>query len=129
MISILEQPAQPATPETETAITRQTIMDALDHLLAEDETVLLADGFEDAFLGVARQFGRPFALYDRQACIDVLINRDAMDEEEAEEYFSFNVEGSIPGNKGDGEEESPAYPAFLEWPLEGLHINVLQPTE
>jgi hypothetical protein len=71
--------------------------------LADDEEITLADGFEDAFLGIARQFGKPFALYDREKCIDILVNRDGMSHEEAEEYFQFNVEGAWVG------ESTPAY--------------------
>ena len=73
--------------------------------LADDEEITLADGFEDAFLGIARQFGKPFALYDREKCIDILVNRDGMSHEEAEEYFQFNVEGAWVGE---------STPAFLE---------------
>jgi hypothetical protein len=73
--------------------------------LADDEEITLADGFEDAFLGVARQFGKPFAIYDREKCIDILVNRDGMSPEEAEEYFQFNVEGAWVGENT---------PAFLE---------------
>jgi hypothetical protein len=73
--------------------------------LADDEEITLADGFEDAFLGVARQFGKPFAIYDREKCIDILVNRDGMSHEEAEEYFQFNVEGAWVGE---------STPAFLE---------------
>lgn len=66
-------------------------------LVGDDEEVLLADGFEDAFVGVGRQFnGPPCAVYDRSVCIAILM-RDGMDESEAEEYFSFNVEGAWVG--------------------------------
>ncbi len=73
--------------------------------LADDEEITLADGFEDAFLGVARQFGKPMAVYVREKCIDILVNRDGMSPEEAEEYFQFNVEGAWVGENT---------PAFLE---------------
>lgn len=73
------------------------IQEALETLLNEEETVLLADGFEEAFVGVGRQFGKPFAIYDREICIDILARE--MTREEAEEYFSFNVEGSWVGEK------------------------------
>jgi hypothetical protein len=64
----------------------------------EDE-IMLADGFEDAYLGIGRQFTRvPFAVYDRNKCIDILLKRDGMTEEEAEEYFQFNVEGAWVGD-------------------------------
>jgi hypothetical protein len=70
----------------------------IEDLIGDDETVLLADGFEDAFVGIGRQFGRPIAIYDRAKCIQVLM-RDEMDHEVAEEYFQFNVEGAWVGDQ------------------------------
>ena len=70
----------------------------IEDLIGDDETVLLADGFEDAFVGIGRQFGRPIAIYDRGKCIQILM-RDEMDYEVAEEYFQFNVEGAWVGDQ------------------------------
>jgi hypothetical protein len=62
-----------------------------------NEDALLADGFEDAFLGVCEQFGRPpVAAYDYDGCIKAL-ERDGMSQEEAQEYFDFNVLGAWVG--------------------------------
>jgi hypothetical protein len=69
----------------------------LEENLSEEETILLADGFESAFLGVGRQFGNPMAVYDRKKCIDILMKD--MSYEEAEEYFQFNVEGAWIGEQ------------------------------
>lgn len=64
-----------------------------------DHEALLADGFEDALLGYAERFGMPIvAMYDRPKCIEVLCTRDGMTEEEAEEYFEFNVIGAWVGD-------------------------------
>ena len=68
-----------------------------------DQEILLADGFEEAFVGVAYQFDKPVAVFDREKCINILA-RD-MSLEEAEEYFQFNVEGAYVG---------PNTPAFLD---------------
>jgi hypothetical protein len=62
------------------------------------DRIMLADGFEDAFLGIGTQFNRHFAIYDRQKCIEILMDRDGMHEEEAEEYFEFNVAGAWVGH-------------------------------
>jgi hypothetical protein len=70
----------------------------------EDEEIMLADGFEDAFLGIATQFDNKFAVYDRAKCIEILA-RD-MSYEDAEEYFQFNVEGAWVG------EGTPAFLCF-----------------
>ena len=59
----------------------------------ENPEALLADGFEDAFIGIARIFTRALACYDYEACINVLVLRDKMTYEEAVEYFDFNVQG------------------------------------
>ena len=73
-----------------------TLKEKIIDILGEDEDFLLADGFDDAFVGIGRQFSRPIAVYDRFECIELLI-KEGMSEEEAEEYFQFNVEGSWVG--------------------------------
>jgi hypothetical protein len=71
----------------------------LTHLEDSEEEILLADGFEDAYMGIGRQFTNPpFAVYDRVKCIEILIDRDGMSEEEADEYFQYNVEGAWVGD-------------------------------
>jgi hypothetical protein len=74
----------------------KNIQETLENCLYDDETLLLVDGFEDAFVGIGRQFGKPIAVYDRFQCIEQLI-KEGMTEEEAEEYFQFNVEGAYVG--------------------------------
>ena len=65
-----------------------------------DIDLTLADGFEGAFIGIAQRFGmEPVALYDREKCIRILMERDGMTWEGAEEFFSFNVEGAWVGEK------------------------------
>lgn len=60
---------------------------------------LLADGFEGALIGIVERFGMdPIALYDKEACLDILIKRDRMTPEDAAEYFDFNVIGAWMGN-------------------------------
>jgi len=79
-------------------MTKEEIIDSIIEIEGEDNEILLADGFEDAYMGIARQFTKnPLALYDRNKCIDILVNRDGMSDEEAEEYFQYNVEGSWVG--------------------------------
>ena len=75
----------------------------LEDLLSDDETVLLADGFEDAFIGIGRQFNTPIAVYNREKCIKILM--EDMPYYEAEEYFAFNVAGAYVGE---------STPIFLE---------------
>lgn len=75
----------------------KTLHEKVEEYLGEDEEVMLADGFEDAFIGIGRQFSNPpCAIYDREKCIKILIE-DGMDYEEAEEYFEYNVQGAYVG--------------------------------
>ena len=60
-------------------------------------TVLLANGFEEAFLGVGVQFNNEVAVYDYNQCLTILVQRDGMTIEEAEEWMSFNVTGAFVG--------------------------------
>ena len=59
--------------------------------------VIVADGFEDALIGVGQQFNKALAVYDRQKCIEILMERDKMSDEEAVEYFEYNVTGAWVG--------------------------------
>lgn len=68
----------------------------------EHKSLLHADGFEDAFLGVCYRFGQPpIVTYDYGKCIDILCAD--MSREEAHEYFEFNVIGAWVG------ETTPAF--------------------
>lgn len=70
-------------------------------LIAEiDPEIVLADGFDNALLGVCeRPNAPPVAVYDREACIRILIERDNMPWTTAEEYFDFNVACSYVGER------------------------------
>jgi hypothetical protein len=62
--------------------------------LSPNESVIVFDDLEDAFIGIGyQQYNGPYAIYDRQKCIQIFIERDDMSREEAEEFFGFNVEG------------------------------------
>lgn len=66
-----------------------------------DNEFKLADGFEDAFIGVI--YGKmtgPVTCYDRGKCISILMGDEEPDmtNEEAEEYFSFNVDDAFVGS-------------------------------
>ena len=70
----------------------------IDWLIERDEEILTADGFDYALIGVCERAGQPtIAMYDKDKCINLLIERDGMTEEEAEEYFYFNVVGAWVG--------------------------------
>lgn len=66
-----------------------------------DEEFLSADGFEKALIGIAydKIKGVHVLIYSRMECIEILIERDEMSKEDAEEYFDYNVEGAYVGDK------------------------------
>lgn len=56
---------------------------------------LFADGFDAAIVGYAERCGQPdLVVYDAERCIAILRERDGMLEDEAVEFFSFNVSGA-----------------------------------
>jgi hypothetical protein len=82
-------------------VTRQDLVEFTD-----DPDLLFADGFDDAILGVAVRCGQPtIVVYDREKCIEILMAHGFPGD--AEEFFSFNVEGSWIG---------PRTPAYLVKP-------------
>ena len=62
---------------------------------------LLADGLYDAIIGLADVFtergSRSVVAYDKQKIIEILIKRDRMEDDEAEEFYQFNIAGSYVG--------------------------------
>jgi hypothetical protein len=69
----------------------------LDKILEwfSEEDILKADGFDEAIIGIETNEMR--LIYSVSKCIQILC-RD-MDEEEAVEFFDFNVRGSYVGDK------------------------------
>ena len=63
------------------------------------DDILLADGFNDALVGVT---SKNIAVYDINKCFKVLI-KQGMSEEDAIDFFYFNVEGAYVG------EQTPIY--------------------
>ena len=67
-------------------------------MLLDFNQCLLADGFNEAIIGIS-QCNTVKAIYSSKKCIDILMERDKMSEEEAVEFFQFNVVGSYMGDK------------------------------
>jgi len=70
----------------------------IDRISEINPDALLADGFEDAIIGMCVQFGQsPVVTYDYKKCIEILQERDDMTEDEASEYMDYNVVGAYMG--------------------------------
>lgn len=60
---------------------------------------LLAEGFDEALLGFGRRFNTVVAIYSYDRCVDLLVKRDGMSEDEAHEYMEYNVLGAFVGDQ------------------------------
>ena len=61
--------------------------------------VLIADGFDKAIMGIVERFGmNPVVLYNKNKCINIMIKRDGMTEEEAIEFYYYNIVGAYMGD-------------------------------
>ena len=74
-------------------------MTLMELVASHNEEAVLADGFDEAFIGMVDRCGlpAPVVLYDKGKCIQILIDRDGMTYEDAEEFFDFNVTGACVG--------------------------------
>jgi hypothetical protein len=64
-----------------------------------DDSIITADGFELAFLGCGYTFAGSHAIYNYVTCLEILMQRDGMTYDEAEEFFEYNVIGSYVGDR------------------------------
>lgn len=79
------------------SVSRSDIHEAL---VAMDESALLMDGFDEAFIGFSRRGNEPLlACYSYDKMIETLIERDGMDYDEAMEYVDFNCVGAWMGER------------------------------
>jgi hypothetical protein len=61
------------------------------------KSILFADGFEEAFIGIGVQFNKIYAIYDWDECVDILRERDEMSYGDAVEFMNFKVTGEYVG--------------------------------
>ena len=68
----------------------------ISHLAPE---AMLADGLDDAIMGLADVFtaegARSVVAYDKQKIIEILMKRDDMGDEEAEEFYQYILLGHM----------------------------------
>ena len=74
-------------------MTKQELFDLL-----EAENCLLADGYQDALIGIGYQFTNAVAVYDRNKVLEILM-ADGLDYTDALEWFEFNIQGAYVGEK------------------------------
>jgi hypothetical protein len=61
----------------------------------EDTNIIVLDGLDDAIIGFGEEFGGKVRLvYDGEKLLKILQDRDGMTEEEALEWYGFNIIGA-----------------------------------
>lgn len=71
-----------------------------EHLNSIDESVLLMDGFDEALIGFTQRINEPIlAVYSYFKMVHLLIHRDGMSIEDAEEFIDFNCIGAWLGER------------------------------
>jgi len=69
------------------------VNDLLEALAEENPEAIFFTGLEEAIVGVARQWSKkPLVVYGAERIIRVFMEREGMSREDAEEWFSFNVQ-------------------------------------
>ena len=72
----------------------------LETVQEENPNAKMADGFEDAIIGISRNHfhhQNTILVYDAHQIIDILVERDGMTLSGAYEFFEFNIQGSYVG--------------------------------
>ena len=70
------------------------------------EGAVILDGFDDAIVGIAEEFGNgKRILYSKYKIFEILVKRDNMTYPEAEEFYDYNILGM---------HVSPQNPVFLD---------------
>ena len=70
----------------------------IDEIIDLNPEAMLADGFDEAILGMCLQFGsEPVVAYDFNKCVEIVMERDGMEREEAIDFINFNVVGAYVG--------------------------------
>jgi hypothetical protein len=93
----LNAPETPAGLQEErlNADIRENLNDMFEGLLFLSERE-----FDAAILGVAERIGMsPIVAYDTAKIIDILCERDGMEDDEAAEFFEFNIAGAYVGDR------------------------------
>jgi hypothetical protein len=74
---------------------------AAESLAELNGEALLADGLEAAMIGyTVNHHHAHVAVYDIDKCMSVLVERDKMTPDEADEFLSFNTLGAYVGENG-----------------------------
>ena len=71
--------------------------DTILELYGDTDDIMFADGLDDAIIGFEPNMWK--VVYSRSRCMNVLIERDGMDEEESLEFLEYNTFNAYFGEK------------------------------
>lgn len=58
------------------------------------EGAIILDGLDEAIMGIAEEFGNGYRIvYSKSKIFSILMNRDGMTEEDAIEFYEYNILG------------------------------------
>ena len=83
-------------------------MNNVDFLAEINPEIIVCDGLDEALVGYIELFDKVVALYDKDRCVNIFMNRDGMSEEDAVEFFYYNVVGAYVGD------HTPAFATFFD---------------
>ena len=64
------------------------------------EGAIMLDGLDEAIVGIVEEFGNsPRILYSKGKILEILQTRDLMTEQEAEEFYDYNILGLYAGEQ------------------------------
>ena len=84
------------------------VKDRLEFIKDNFPDVLIANGFDDAIMGIVERYGmNPVVLYNKNKCLKILQKRDGMTESEAIDFYYYNIVGAYMG------EHTPCFAEIL----------------
>jgi hypothetical protein len=70
----------------------------VDEISEYNPEALVCDGFDEAILGMAERINLgPVVAYDVEKMFEIMVERDGMTYEEAQEFFDYNIIGAWMG--------------------------------
>jgi len=71
-----------------------------EFLMSFEGEIVILDGYDDALIGIADLMNLGFvAVYSSSEIIKIMMEKDSMDLDTAEEFFYYNIKGSYIGEK------------------------------
>jgi hypothetical protein len=66
----------------------------IEEIKERAEGAILLDGLDDAIIGMVEEFGNGYRIvYSKSKIYEILMNRDGMTEEDAIEFYDYNILG------------------------------------